>query len=236
MSRTPGRLRPVPVLTALLGLAVLVTAGADIARDRSVPGAFGATAAPSTVTRLAPTSRLAGRASRTAPPARVLPAAPALLTIPVLQVQAAVVPVGVTGGILDVPAGPAQVGWWSASALAGSTTGSVVIDGHVDSAATGPGALFHLTDLSAGDRLVVTTTSGARRSYVVTGRRVYPKTGGLPADLFAIDGPPRLVLITCGGPFDRAAGSYLDNIVVFAEPEDETQRQTEAGHRARIPA
>jgi hypothetical protein len=29
------------------------------------------------------------------------------------------------------------------------------------------------------------------------------------------------VLITCGGPFDRAAGSYLDNIVVFAAPEDE---------------
>ena len=227
MSRTRGRLRPVPVLTALLGLAVLVTAGAGLARDRSVPGAFGATAAPSTITRTAPpaaTSRLAGRVSRTATPARVLPAAPALLAIAALQVQAAVVPVGVTGGILDVPADPAQVGWWSDSALAGSATGSVVIDGHVDSAATGPGALFHLTDLSAGDRLVVTTTTGARLSYVVTGRRVYPKTGGLPADLFAIDGPPRLVLITCGGPFDRAAGSYLDNIVLFAAPEDQTQR------------
>jgi hypothetical protein len=227
MLRTRGRLRPVPVLTALLGLALLVTAGADLARDRSIPGAFGATAAPSTLTRAAPPapmSRLAGRASRPATPGRVLPAAPALLAIPALQVQAAVVPVGVTGGILDVPTGPAQVGWWSASALAGSATGSVVLDGHVDSAATGPGALFHLTDLSAGDRLVLTTTAGARRSYVVIGRRVYPKTGGLPADLFAIDGPPRLVLITCGGPFDRAAGSYLDNIVVFAAPEDETQR------------
>jgi Sortase domain len=223
MSRTRGRLRLAPALTALLGLAVLVAAGADLARDRSVPGAFGATAAPSTVTRTAPpapTSRPAGRASRTATPARVLPAAPALLAIPALQVQAA----RRHRGILDVPADPAQVGWWSASALAGSATGSVVIDGHVDSAATGPGALFHLADLSAGDRLVVTTTSGARRSYVVTGRRVYPKTGGLPADLFAIDGPPRLVLITCGGPFDRAAGSYLDNVVVFAAPEDETQR------------
>ena len=227
MSRTRGRLRPVPVLTALLGLAVLVTAGADLARDRPVPGAFGATTAPSTVTRTAPpasTSRLAGQASRTATTPRVLPAAPALLAIPTLQVRAAVVPVGVTGGILGVPADPAQVGWWSASALVGSATGSLVIDGHVDSAATGPGALFHLTDLTAGDRLVVTTTSGALRSYVVTGRRVYPKTGALPADLFALGGPARLVLITCGGPFDRAAGSYLDNIVVFAAPEDETQR------------
>jgi hypothetical protein len=226
MSRMPGRLRPVPALTALLGLAVLITAGAEVARDRSVPGAFGATAAASGVNRTAPpapTSRPAGRASRTATPARGLPAAPALLTIPALQVRAEVVPVGVTGGILDVPAAPAQVGWWSASARAGSATGSVVIDGHVDSAATGPGALFRLADLNLGDRLVVTTTTAARRSYLVTGRRVYLKTDGLPADLFATDGSPRLVLITCGGPFDRAAGSYLDNIVVFAAPEDETQ-------------
>jgi len=47
---------------------------------------------------------------------------------------------------------------------------------------------------------------------------VYEKAGGLPADIFAQDGPARLVLISCGGPFDRTAGSYLDNIVVFAVP------------------
>lgn len=50
-------------------------------------------------------------------------------------------------------------------------------------------------------------------------QRVYRKTDGLPADLFATAGAPRLVLITCGGTFDRAAASYLDNIVVFAAPE-----------------
>ena len=30
--------------------------------------------------------------------------------------------------------------------------------------------------------------------------------------------PPRLTLITCGGEFDRAAGSFRDNVVVVAEP------------------
>jgi hypothetical protein len=40
----------------------------------------------------------------------------------------------------------------------------------------------------------------------------------LPLDrLFARDGPPRLTLITCGGPFLPEFGSYRDNVVVVAE-------------------
>jgi sortase (surface protein transpeptidase) len=93
-----------------------------------------------------------------------------------------------------------------------------VIDGHIDSAATGPGAFFQLADLRIGDLLIVTTTTGDRRTYPVTGRRTYHKADGLPPDLFATTGPPRLVLITCGGSFDRSTGSYSDNIVVFAAP------------------
>ena len=41
----------------------------------------------------------------------------------------------------------------------------------------------------------------------------------LPLDrLFARDGPPRLTLITCGGPFLPEYLSYRDNVVVVAEP------------------
>jgi hypothetical protein len=29
---------------------------------------------------------------------------------------------------------------------------------------------------------------------------------------------PRLVILTCGGPFDAATGHYLDNIVAYALP------------------
>jgi hypothetical protein len=36
--------------------------------------------------------------------------------------------------------------------------------------------------------------------------------------LFVPDGPPGLVLITCGGSFDRGVRSYQDNIVVRAVP------------------
>ena len=127
-------------------------------------------------------------------------------------------PVVNAGGVLQVPDNPAQVGWWSASAPAGSSRGSVVIDGHVDSAASGPGALFRLAGLRTSDRIVLSTATGLTRTYAVTGRRVYDKATGLPADIFDQSGTPRLVLISCGGPFDSAEGSYLDNIVVFAVP------------------
>jgi sortase (surface protein transpeptidase) len=215
------RSRAVPALMALAGLVLLLTAPADLARSRPTPGDFGATAAPSAPAR--PTPPTPTRRSATATPSRPTPAAPTELAIPAIHVRATVVPIGATAGILDVPADPAHLGWWSASAPVGAASGSVVVDGHVDSAATGPGALFHLTDLRAGDRLVLTTTTRDQHSYLVTGRRVYPKTNGLPADLFTTNGAPRLVLITCGGPFDRTAGSYLDNIIVFAAPEVDAQ-------------
>jgi hypothetical protein len=54
-----------------------------------------------------------------------------------------------------------------------------------------------------------------RYAYRVVARRVYRKQR-LPAGLFDRDGPERLILITCGGPFH--AGRYADNVVVFAEP------------------
>jgi hypothetical protein len=35
---------------------------------------------------------------------------------------------------------------------------------------------------------------------------------------FARDGPPRLALVTCGGPFDERTRHYRDNVVITAEP------------------
>jgi Sortase domain len=150
-----------------------------------------------------------------APP---LPAPPAQVAIVKLGVRAAVVPVLASYGQLDVPTNPKRLGWWNASAQVGAPAGTLVIDGHVDAAGFGPGALFRLADLHTADRISVTSTTGHRQDYAVIGRRVYVKAGGLPPELFATTGPPRLVLITCGGPFDRTTRNYLDNIVIYATP------------------
>jgi hypothetical protein len=146
-----------------------------------------------------------------------LPGEPTGLRIGALGVSAPIDAVDQADGVLEVPPDPRHVGWWVGSALAGSTTGSVVLDGHVDSAAGGPGALFRLRDLAPGD-LVEVDTVARRVPYVVVGRRVLPKSGPLPAELFSPTGPARLVLVTCGGPFDARTRSYEDNVAVIAAP------------------
>jgi hypothetical protein len=144
---------------------------------------------------------------------------PARLALPTLHVQAAIRPVVTTSGVLGIPDDPAQVGWWTGSVTPGAPTGSVVLDGHVDSATRGLGALFLLSQLQAGDPVTVSASDGTSTSYRIYARQVYGKQRPLPADLFDTAGASRLVLITCGGPFNHATRSYRDNIVVLAAPQ-----------------
>ncbi|WP_195908150.1 class F sortase [Nostocoides sp. HKS02] len=220
MSGRSGQLvRRGSVVVAAVG-AALVVAAALAGQGRPAPSDFGSTGAlaPPPATVAPPAVVPSSAPSATVAPTAVAPAAPVRVDIPALGVRAVVLPVHAVEGVLGVPADPQQLGWWADGARVGAVTGTVAIDGHVDSAATGAGALFHLTDLRPGAVVRVTTTSGQVRSYVVTARRSFLKRQGLPPDLFRADGPPRLVLITCGGPFDATARSYLDNVVVFAVP------------------
>lgn len=149
----------------------------------------------------------------------VPPAAPVQLSIPSLHLTAPVTKVSLTtAGSLAVPADPHVVGWWQASAMAGSGIGTTVLDGHVDTAEQGRGTLFHLQDLPAGASLVLRTADGRAHTYRVTTRRLLKKSGGLPADLFSPTAPGTLAVVTCGGPFDRTKRSYRDNVVVLARP------------------
>jgi hypothetical protein len=136
-----------------------------------------------------------------------------------LRVDAPVRPVAVgADGLLGVPDDPRQLGWWSGSSRPGMPSGSVIIDGHVDSAALGLGALFHLGEARPGDDVVVANAAGLSTHYTVVARRSYPKTSLPVAEVFATAVSPRLVLVTCGGAFDRVTRHYADNIVVFAVP------------------
>jgi len=151
-------------------------------------------------------------------PAALIAGIPIGVELPTLGVRADVFPVGITAGQLDVPTDPADVGWWTGSVAAGSPAGATIIDGHVDSAELGAGALYRLTDLTIGDPVRVTVAGGGIVTYQVNERRTYDKTTGLPAAIFGTDGAPRLVLITCGGAFDQTTLSYESNVAVFATP------------------
>lgn len=108
-----------------------------------------------------------------------------------------------------------MVGWWIGSAPAGSPDGTTVLAGHVDSAAEGAGALAALREIVPRARIELTDVFSVRHAYRVVARRTYPKYA-LPDEVFRVGGEARLVLITCGGPFDESVGRYRDNVVVYA--------------------
>jgi sortase (surface protein transpeptidase) len=144
---------------------------------------------------------------------------PARIRLPSLGVDTAVVAVGVDGrGEMAVPEDVRETGWYRFGPAPGSAAGSSVVSGHVDDAVQGRGAFYRLIDLAVGDPVVVTTAAGVDLTFRVSAVRRIPKSA-LPVDeLFARDGPPHLTLVTCGGAFDRASGSYRDNVVVTAAP------------------
>ena len=181
-------------------------------------------AAPAVVTSTstsAPPTTAAPAVGAPQPPAVPPPVITAAgrLRIDALGVEAAVVEVRVRpDGELEVPPDASTVGWWAEGARPGGGSGSVVVDGHVDTAREGPGAFFRLGSMVAGDTVELTASDGSTHRYRVTGTARYPKAD-LPAEeVFAQDGAERLVLITCGGDFDEASRHYDDNVVVFADP------------------
>jgi sortase (surface protein transpeptidase) len=134
-------------------------------------------------------------------------------------VDAAIVPVGVdAAGSMVVPREVASVGWYRFGPAPGDPAGAAVVAGHVDAKDQGAGALLPLRDARVGDRVSVTRADGVTLAYRIVGTETIVKSR-LPVErLFARDGAPRLVLITCGGPFLPELSSYRDNLVVVAVP------------------
>jgi Sortase domain len=89
--------------------------------------------------------------------------------------------------------------------------------GHVDSKA-GPGVFWALRRLAPGDEVLVDRADGTTIGFRVQRTEHIAKTA-FPTDLvYAPTLEPALRLVTCGGVFDRSKGSYVDNVIVYAEP------------------
>jgi hypothetical protein len=153
-----------------------------------------------------------------APPARATGAVgnsePVSIRIPVIGVDARVVPVGLgPGRNMQVPAVD-LAGWYEPGPRPGEA-GPAVIVGHVDSR-RGPAVFFRLGQLHRGDRIMVGRAKGPARSFVVGRVERQPKQA-LPTErIWNHTRQPVLRLITCGGSFDRATGHYRDNVIVYA--------------------
>jgi sortase (surface protein transpeptidase) len=208
--RVPGprvqRMLAVAVLALGLGLTAAATAGLLTAG----PGRYVLAAAA----RPAPTPR---GPWAMAPPQTAAPRVPApvFLTIPAIGVRTHLIRLGLTrSGGLQAPRTTAVAGWYTNSPPPGAV-GAAVIGGHVDSY-VGPGIFFTLRLLRPGDRIYVRQAGGRTAVFAVYSVRHYLKSRFPTARVYGPAPTPQLRLITCGGTFDPARGSYLSNVVVYA--------------------
>jgi sortase (surface protein transpeptidase) len=138
------------------------------------------------------------------------------LQVPAIGVDSQLMPLGLEDdGSLEVPPSGFPAGWFTGGPMPGET-GPAVMAGHVDWGGS-PGVFYDLRSMKPGDAIEVTRADGSRVAFAVVSVEQFPKNE-FPSD--AVYGDlelPGLRLITCGGSFDRAAHSYEDNIVVFAD-------------------
>lgn len=142
-------------------------------------------------------------------------ARPVSLSIPVIGVHTRLIRLGLTAqGTLQVPASTSVAGWYTGGPRPGQV-GSAVIAGHIDSY-LGPGVFFRLRLLRPGDRVYVRQAGGRLAVFRVYAEHSYPKDHFPTQRVYGPAPDPELRLITCGGTFNPAAGSYLNNVVVYA--------------------
>jgi Sortase domain len=209
--RVPGRQlqRRIAVAALVIGLFVTGATTAGLVATRHVHVVSYAAPAPVAV----PHGPVAAPPSVLADAQRVSP--PVSLTIPAIGVRTRLVHLGLTSaGGLQPPDSTAVAGWYTGSPPPGAI-GAAVIGGHVDSY-LGPGVFFRLRLLRAGERIYVRQADGKLAVFRVGSVHLYAKDHFPTAKVYGPVPTPQLRLITCGGTFDPARGSYLSNVVVDA--------------------
>ena len=137
------------------------------------------------------------------------------ISIPAIQVDAPVMPVGLdVAGWVDAPPpeDPNLAGWFTGAVSPGEK-GTAVMVGHVDNK-QGPAVFYGLGSLKQGHRVEVTRKDGKLAVFEIYGVEIFDKNN-FPGDrVYGDTGVPELRVITCGGGFSEQNG-YDGNVVVF---------------------
>ncbi|HUJ05755.1 MAG TPA: class F sortase [Streptosporangiaceae bacterium] len=207
----PGRWLAHPVRTALVAcgvLAIALGAAGWAVVGRTIPPPH-VDPAPHVLTPVGVPSAV----PNTSAVRRV--ARPVRLVIPAIGVSTRLIRLGLTSvGTLQVPTTTSVAGWFIGSPRPGAI-GSSIIAGHIDST-LGPGVFFRLRDMRRGERAYVVRANRTVAVFRVVAVRMYAKNHFPTARVYGPVPDAELRLITCGGLFDYATGSYLSNVVVYA--------------------
>jgi sortase (surface protein transpeptidase) len=206
---TAGRSRPAAAAAAAVLVVLLAGCGGPEGRYAGISGTVttGAPARPATDTE-------AVRGFRSVRSYRATPA-PARLEIPRIGVSSRLKRLGrAPDRTVEVPSDWDVAGWYAEGPRPGDP-GSAVLLGHVDSK-SGPAVFFRLRELRRGDRIEVVRADRSRVRFRVDRIAQYDKQRFPSDDVYYPTLTPMLRLVTCGGPFDPAAGHYRENVIVFA--------------------
>jgi hypothetical protein len=141
------------------------------------------------------------------------------VSIPSQRVVAPVDVCQIVDGGLEPPADVHRTCYWAGGSHIAAAAGTTVITGHINYVGQGTGALGNIDRLRAGDEVLTSASPGRVTRWRVRTVKHRPKTTGIDTAAFVgRAGPRQLFLISCGGAFDAADASYVDNIYVLAVP------------------
>ena len=141
--------------------------------------------------------------------------APIRIKIPSIGVDASTVPLGLDGNELETPADPDVVGWFTGAHTPGAP-GRAVLAGHLTW--NGRHTVFaRLPDLVAGAVVEVEREDGTTAKFEITKVSTFAKDAFPTAEVYASTDEPTLVLITCGGEYNKSQNNYDSNVIAFAK-------------------
>jgi hypothetical protein len=148
--------------------------------------------------------------------------APVSFQIPNYGVDAPIEVGIIDNGVMVDPSGPWVIVWYEALGRLGQGT-NVVVAGHVDYYSVGPAVLWSVKEpgLAPGEIISMTGEDGSVFEYAVEWSRQFHVATELTPEVIQNDivnhtGYEAITIVTCGGEFDPATGSYVSRIVVRA--------------------
>jgi Sortase domain len=202
-------------LTRVLALSAAVLCG-----GAAVAGFLAVRTPPPELPPAAPLPGSTVTTVRSVPAPATTRGTPSTVTVPAInQHNVPVVAATVDGDQLSPPRDVRMAGIWTGGASLDATTGTTTLVGHVNYVHQGNGAFHDLSFVPVGSPVTTVDATGSATTWIVTAVSTTPKAAGVdPGALAGPAGPRRLVLVTCGGEYDRTLHSYRDNVYVWANP------------------
>ncbi|MBR7826894.1 class F sortase [Actinospica sp. MGRD01-02] len=149
---------------------------------------------------------------------------PVRIDIPDVDIHAVLVKVGLQadGSVGAPPLDQAQKAAWYDGSPSPGQAGPSIIDAHVDSRETKGfrGAFYNLGQVQPGEQIHVTRSDHVVATFTVDSVQQAPKSAFPTSRVYGSVPYAALRLITCGGDFDYARGTYKDNTIVYAHMTD----------------